>query len=137
MSQISLINSDEQLWKITPGINANFNTTILLSFSPLRFPSLSKTDVTSLLRTGDVVDEEPFPPRSNGPQCVPGTPTLGINDFFELQNSEWPWQPPSFHNRENVMLDLFNDQNGVCNVQLFGYSWKGLFCSDTIALNNI
>jgi len=90
--------------------------------SPLRFPSLSKTDVTSPLRTGDVVDEEPFPPRSNGPQCVPGTPTLGINDFFELQNSEWPWQPPSFHNRENVMLDLFNDQNGVCNVQLFGYS---------------
>ena len=93
-----------------------------MSFSPLRFPSLSKPDVTSPLITGDVVDEEPFPPRSNGPQCVPGTPTLGINDFFELQNSEWPWQPPSFHNKENVMLDLVNDQNGVCNVQLFGYS---------------
>ncbi|XP_015763179.1 PREDICTED: uncharacterized protein LOC107342214 [Acropora digitifera] len=77
------------------------------------FPSLLKPDVTSPLITGDIVDEEPFPPRSNGPQCVPGTPTLGINDFFELQNSEWPWQPPSFHNRENVTLDLFNDQNGV------------------------
>ncbi|KAK2555406.1 E3 ubiquitin-protein ligase NEDD4-like [Acropora cervicornis] len=82
------------------------------------FPSLSKTDVTSPLRTGDVVDEEPFPPRSNGPQCVPGTPTLGINDFFELQNSEWPWQPPSFHNRENVMLDLFNDQNGDSSLKI-------------------
>ncbi|XP_068722873.1 uncharacterized protein [Montipora capricornis] len=73
-------------------------------------PSHSRDDITS---PSSAVDEEPFPARSIGPQCVPGTPTLGTDDFYELQsdNSEWPLRLPTFRSSESAVLDFFLDQN--------------------------
>ncbi|XP_078371850.1 uncharacterized protein LOC144655468 [Oculina patagonica] len=65
---------------------------------------------TSMTPSSCSLDEEPFPPDSTGPQCVPSTPTLG-NETFELQSGNIldSWQLPTSHNSGNrVVFDLFN-----------------------------
>ncbi|KAJ7388967.1 hypothetical protein OS493_034605 [Desmophyllum pertusum] len=61
-------------------------------------PANLRNDITS--SSSCSVDEEPFPPDSIGPQCVPSTPTL-VKESFELQSGNMEsWQLPT--------LDLFN-----------------------------
>jgi len=71
-----------------------------------------------------MVDEEPFPTGSVGPQCVPTTPTLA-NNFHELHGennfSEWPWQLPNLHSGENGVVDLFKDYHQAIIINVL---WK-------------
>lgn len=91
----------------------NYTRLILMFFLASRLPPHPTDDISSPSCT---VDEDPFPPESNGPQCVPSTPTL-LNDFGELQSeiSEWPWQLPTLiQNSENgVVADLFKGYHQV------------------------
>ncbi|XP_066020811.1 uncharacterized protein [Pocillopora verrucosa] len=62
-------------------------------------PTNQRDDLAS---SSHSVEEEPFPPGSTGPQCVPSTPTLLSSESFELH------LPPTSHNSKERAMDLFN-----------------------------